>query len=214
MSTVQIDASETYGGVFDAFKSIYSDHVETRTPKTDCSDKRDPDKVCWIAKNIWLNPDAPGKHDVQVAAWHGEAWVSQTSRLAGVWFCMGIEFKDVFDMVLPLVSPEAFAAEANKLEDFRISLGSAMRSSAQYTPLYVGRSTGEADYDLVFRHIRSIQANSGLPRPHLQVYTKIGRWVDDANTVPVLAEKMLDAEQRMAGLLRLVTGAYPKGDSR
>jgi len=207
------DNSETHSRVIDAFKDMYGELVDIRMPGADCSDNRDPAKICWMAKNIWLHPNLPKSHDVQMAAWHGEAWSSQNGRMSGIWFGMGIEFKNVFDIVLGMVSPGSFASEASILDGFRISLGSAGRSSAQYNPILVGRNTSEAEYNLIFDNIRRIQASPGLPRPHLQVYTKIGRWVDDTNTVPILTQKMKEAEEKMGGLLRLVTGgAYPKGD--
>ena len=83
-------------------------------------------------------------------------------------------------------------------------------------PVHVGYWTidDDADYELVFRCIGEIQAHKGLPRPHLQVYTRIGEWNNASNTVGNLADRIRSAQIRLRELFQLVTrNGYRLGSS-
>lgn len=168
-----------------------------------------PATVFWLSRNVWLNPNNAWAHDVQFHAWHGEAWTAPGSRQSGLWCGLGIEYKDVFRVVLAntRTSRESFERIAEELVEFRIGLGEAGRNSgSQYTDIHCGYWTRDADYSLVFRRIQEIQAHRGLPRPHLQVYKQIGKWDDPENSVGSLAEQIRSVRDELSPLFQLVTG--------
>lgn len=191
-----------YDNLKSAFIRVVGQPIKEKAPDT--TDDRDPSQVCWLSRNIWLHPGDPDQHDIQLASWSGEAWVGQTSRLAGLWFGLSMEFKDIFAQVLSKLECGAFNSETRRLVDFRITLGQAWRSSAQFSPICAGIPVSEADWAEIWRRIRQINGHKGLPRPHLQIYAQMGKWNASSNTIPALVERITDAHSELASLIDVI----------
>ncbi len=118
-----------------------------------------------------------------------------------------MEHKPVIRRVICNITDESLAPVATALGGrFRISLGKAGMNSAHIDPVYVGYDADVAQYDVLLMHIRAILNHSGLPRPHLQIYTQIGEWGDADNSTSQLAARLRSAAAELQGLFDLFTG--------
>ena len=208
-----------YGRLREAFVRVYGELVREPQNQLD-DDGRAPNEVCWVAKNVWRYPNNPNKGDVQINAWHGNAWVSDTesdtpSQILGLWCGLNIEFKPAFRNVLPFATAESITRIAQELDKYRVSFGRKCRSGEKFTVIDCGRYAADVDYQRMVPEIRQLTYDRNqMSRPQLQIYRQIGGWLDASNTVDRLEREIVSVRSELSDLFRLVTGGfYPPLDT-
>lgn len=195
-----------YERLREAFVRVCGEPVR-EPPGQVCDDERNPERICWIAKNVWLCPDDPKGRDVQIHAWHGEAWVSQGERSPGIWCGLNIEFKVPFRAALRFANSESVAGIVQALDEYRVSFGSKEWPTQEFTARDSGRRAADVDWRSIFMAIPEFDGDSKL-RPQLQVYRQIGDWLNSSNTIERLTLEITAVRSELSELFRLVTGGY------
>lgn len=178
-------------------------------------DGRSPDRICWIARNVWRFQDDPNGRDVQINAWHGTAWVSYNAeQMAGLWCGLNIEYKPAFEAVLQFINAESMDRIAQTIDGYRVSFGRKRRFPDEFIPIDCGRHAGDIDYQDMLLRIRQLTFDGdSRSRPQVQVYRQIGHWLDASNSVDRLADAIIAVRSELSELFRLVTGgSYPPRD--